>query len=175
MAVRYANEKTIRKIASQVNVKEREEAFDRREQQKLAALQQQRKESGFEPQVHVVPFPASLKSDNANRVFVLGAEGHGEITGFFIGHVPEGKSGRRETGGCEVPGPWAFAFAGPLSITCDGRGTSYDVQKAKEAGLVIEARIGDLLEIDGVRFSIEWHDTFGYPRKSYIKLIRILK
>jgi hypothetical protein len=154
-------------------LQKREQEYRKREAAKLAKLKAERENSGFVPQVHTIQHPSNPNSGafGRTRVFVQGATGHGEVTGFFVGHIPPGKFGTRETGGGIVEGPWAYAFADSICISADGRGTHWEVEQAKAKGLVVEARVGDLLEVDGTQYSIEWDDTFGRPRTAYIKLI----
>ena len=151
---------------------EHEKAYRAHEAEKLKKLKAEREKAGFVPKVHIINHPTNEKSNTLEhtRVFVKGATGHGEVTGFFVGHVPKGQLAVRETGGGKVEGPFAYAFAGDLCISADGRGTAWQVAQARAKGLVVEACVGDLVEIDGTQYSIEWDDTFGI-RKSYIKLI----
>jgi len=151
---------------------EREKAYRAHETEKLKKLKADREKAGFVPKVHVIHRPSNVKSNTMEltRVFVQGASGHGEVTGFFVGHVPKGEFAVRETGGGKVEGPFAYAYADSLCISADGRGTAWQVAQARAKGLVVEACVGDLVEIDGTQYSIEWDDTFGI-RKSYIKLI----
>ena len=161
---------------------EREKAMQKREQEyrkheakKLANLKAERAKRGFKAKVHVIDHPVgndiNTNYSTRTRLFVKGSTGHSEVTGYFIGHVPKGSFAVRETGGTKVEGPWAYSFSGNICISADGRGTHWEVEQARAKGLIVEACVGDLIEIEGTRYSIEWDDTFGIPRTGYIKLI----
>jgi hypothetical protein len=70
------------------------------------------------------------------------------VAAFAVGCVREGESGRKETHGPLVPGPWAYAF--PLASVIDNYGgTAAVMARERAAGNVIDAKLGDVLIVEG--------------------------
>lgn len=70
---------------------------------------------------------------------------------YRIGFVGPEQSGRKETGGPMVPGPWAFAYG--LCVVINNRGGSGAESARRLAeGNEIEFDFGDVFEIEGVQF-----------------------
>jgi len=70
------------------------------------------------------------------------------VSAFAVGCVREGESGRQEHQGPLVPGPWAYAF--PLCSVIDNYGgTGAEIARERAAGNVIDAKLGDVLVVDG--------------------------
>ena len=84
------------------------------------------------------------------RLLVEGAS----PVGYYIGGVGADESCRRVHGGPQVPGP--YYWASEHCAVIDNRGGSgAEIKRAREAGLVIEAKVGDWLEIDGTLWLID--------------------
>jgi len=94
---------------------------------------------------HVILHPfisAITPADETTRLIVEGYRG----SGFRVGLVPEGESGRQTHGGPNVPGPWAYAF--PLCTVIDNAGgTAADIERERKAGLLVHAKVGEVLVI----------------------------
>lgn len=94
---------------------------------------------------------AAKSYGDATRLLV---ERSGSYAGFQVVFVPEGKSGRRTDGGPLIPGPWADAFA--LSAVVSASGSTRDEIAADERrGLLVRAKIGDLVDVEGMIMKIE--------------------
>lgn len=74
--------------------------------------------------------------------------------GYSLGYISPKHSGRQQTGGQLVPGPWAFAFANATVIAVRG-GTREEIDQAKESGRLLKISMGDILVIDGNDFKVE--------------------
>lgn len=113
--------------------------------------------------VNVEPIPGASYHDN--RLIV-----DGFTTTFGIGHVPEGESGRKQSHGCLVPGPWAFVYG--LATVIDNRGgTAADIARQRREGKLVEAKLGDILIVAGHEYRIEPANDFGRPSRTYVDLI----
>lgn len=88
---------------------------------------------------------------NACRMLVKG--GHG--SGYGIGYIKSGESGRQEHQGPLVPGPWAYSFLCASVIDNHG-GTGAQIEHERKDRRLIEAEFGDLLAMpDGQLFRID--------------------
>ena len=71
-----------------------------------------------------------------------------------VGHVRRGEVGRKDYGGAEIPGPWAYGFE--LCTVIDNHGgTGREMDDASKAGRVVEIDAGDFLEIAGNVYRVE--------------------
>jgi hypothetical protein len=86
--------------------------------------------------------PGELKSDA--RILVAGVQWG---AGFMVGAIARDGMARKICKGPMVRGPWAFAFGVAAVIDTRG-GTARELEEAKKAGLLIEAALGDELEIN---------------------------
>lgn len=75
---------------------------------------------------------------------------------FGLGFVgPDGEC-RREYQGPILSGPYAFAYGLAVVLAANPEhGTGAEMRRAREAGLVIDAQLGDVLVFRGHRFLIE--------------------
>jgi hypothetical protein len=73
---------------------------------------------------------------------------------FGVGEVEPGKSGRREMNGEIVNGPWAYVY-GKASIIDNNGGTKREVEEQRNRECVVDAKLGDILEINGREYIIE--------------------
>lgn len=65
-----------------------------------------------------------------------------------VGHIAEGCSGRKETGGPLVPGPWAYTFE-LCSVIDNHGGSAAETTEARAAGTVLDISDGDLISVEG--------------------------
>lgn len=86
------------------------------------------------------------------RLHVLGHQGVGFGLGAVDADLHYNLGPRQPT----TPGPHVYAFGLAACIDNFG-GTGREIQQARDAGLLIEARIGDCLEVDGRLWRIEWN------------------
>jgi hypothetical protein len=88
---------------------------------------------------------------------------------FGLGFVPEGKAARREQGGADVPGPWASAFG--LAVCIDNFGGSGAEAASREAaGLEHTVSIGDVIEVEGVAFLVDFYRRGSYVDRHNVEL-----
>lgn len=83
------------------------------------------------------------------RIMVRGQSG----VGFALGYVPPTASARKVTGGPLVSGPWCYAV-GLCAVIDNYGGSRAEIDQSRARGSLIECEAGDLLEIDGNRYSI---------------------
>ena len=67
---------------------------------------------------------------------------------FGVGAIPRGFAGRKETGGTEIAGPWAFAFG--LATVIDNRPDLRAAERATD----LEVANGDLIMVDAVIYRV---------------------
>jgi hypothetical protein len=85
------------------------------------------------------------------RVMVEGQRG----VGFGFIYVPPGATARRVMEGPMVEGPWADAYGLP-AVMSDCGGTRTEIDEARAEGRLIECAPGDVLVIDGFRFTVQF-------------------
>lgn len=107
-------------------------------------------------------------SYGANRLLVNGISG----TGFGVNEVLPGDSARKVDGGDLVPGPWAYAFGLCIIIDNNG-GTGRSIREEKARGVLVEADMGDVLEINGRHYQIKPLMQFGRESREHIDLIPV--
>lgn len=74
--------------------------------------------------------------------------------GFHVGFIPPGSSAVQVDGGPLVPGPWCYAY-GISSVIDSHGGTRGELKQARAAGLVVEAVLGDVVDVCGYEYRIE--------------------
>lgn len=74
--------------------------------------------------------------------------------GFHVGFIPPGSTARQVHEGPLVAGPWCYTFG--ISGVIDNRGgTRAELDQARDAGLLVEAMLGDVIEVCGYEYRIE--------------------
>lgn len=90
--------------------------------------------------------------DKTVRLMVVGQRG----VGFGIGAVDEDLHRNLGPGLPTAPGPHVYAYG--LSAVLDNHGgTRAEIAQARANGLLIQAEVGDMLEVDGNLWSIGWY------------------
>jgi hypothetical protein len=92
------------------------------------------------------PYPGASYTD-----CTLLVEGY-EIR-FGVGEVKPGETGRKVMNGDLVPGPWAYVY-GQATVIDNFGGTAREMEEKRERGCVVEARLGDVVEINGRKYRI---------------------
>ena len=128
----------------QADLEKQAKAQAKAERDRLSKNLKARAKAGFKPRTVII------KDTKGTRLMVEDISG----VGFGLGQVAKSDSGRKEIGGAMIPGPWAYAFRHAGIIDNFG-GSGREIDEAKKAGLLVTARVGDILVIDGVRYSIE--------------------
>lgn len=104
-----------------------------------------------------------------NRLIVEGMKG----SGYCVGEIRKGETGRKEDGGPLVPGPWAFAF-GLATVIDNHGGTQREIDEQRADGLLVEAQLGDVvITDDGNAYRIEQMSEFGRPSRHHIALVPV--
>jgi hypothetical protein len=114
--------------------------------------------------VHCTPYVYYSTGQPINHVTLAGDRKlalKGTYHRFGIGAIPRGFSGRKESFGPEVPGPWAFAFG--LATVIDNRPDLRAAERAQD----LEVSEGSLLMIDGVVYRVV------VERREFIKLVAV--
>ncbi len=92
------------------------------------------------------------------RLMVAGQRG----VGFGLGAIDADLHRNLGSGLPTAPGPHVYAFG--LSAVIDNHGGSRrEIDEARAAGRLIEAEVGDLLDVDGTLWCIGWADR-GWDR-----------
>lgn len=94
------------------------------------------------------------------RLVIAGSEN--KSSGYSLGVIPTGRSGRQVFGGPMVAGPWAFA-SGNATVIDNHGGTGRERDTERAEGRLIECSAGDVLVIaDDLSVTISV-DRRGYP------------
>lgn len=88
---------------------------------------------------------------NATRLLVLDVA---HAPGFHVGFIPSGSAAVQVDGGPLMPGPWCYAY-GISGVIDNHGGTRGELKQAQAAGLVVEAVLGDVVEVCGYEYRIE--------------------
>jgi hypothetical protein len=97
--------------------------------------------------------------DKTVRLMVVGQRG----VGFGIGAVDEDLHRNLGPGLPTAPGPHVYAY-GLCGVIDNRGGTRSEIDQARANGLLIQAEIGDMLEVDGTLWSIGWAGYRGEDR-----------
>lgn len=118
---------------------------------------------------HIERVRLPYEPDKATRLQVAGTAG----VGFGIGFVDADLWYNLGPGLPTAQGPHAYAYGHATCISADGRGTGWEIQQARDAGLLIEAEIGDYLEFDGQLYEIDYYRR-GHVDRHNIVLTRTI-
>lgn len=94
------------------------------------------------------------------RLQIEGAENG--FAGYGFGMIPAGRSGRKETHGPLVPGPWAYAF-GLCAVIDNHGGTGADGARGRVEGTCFTVKPGDLLRMADTLTVVVTLDARRYP------------
>lgn len=96
---------------------------------------------------------------------------HGDRFGLIF--VPEGCAARKDHGGPQVPGPWAGAH-GLCTVIDNFGGTAREAADRVAAGLEYVVNVGDVVEIEGVHFTVEiWKRGTGWTDVHNVMLVAV--
>lgn len=109
------------------------------------------------------------------RLMIEDPRMRGEALTHRIFMVARGDSLRRTNGGPQVPGPWAD-LSGDATVIDNHGGSARENRELETAGLILRVKVGDLLTIDGERFTLRLSEgiaygTRGWCRRNYPLLI----
>lgn len=94
-----------------------------------------------------------------HRLLIAGSD---DTAGWGVMQVAAGDEGRRQHGGPMIPGPWADVWGMPGVIDNHG-GSAADMRREDASGLLIRCEPGDVLVLDGERYTVEVSTGHGPP------------
>lgn len=109
--------------------------------------------------------------DGGSVLRVIGTGYHPETGARFgIGAVKEGDEARKVQDGPMVPGPWAYAY-GLCAVIDNHGGTKAESDRMQESGQEVTVQIGDVVEVDGHRYTVQFSTTGTYVDRHNIVLV----
>lgn len=103
--------------------------------------------------------------DRDVRLMVQGQAG----VGFGLGAVDEDQWYNLGPGRGTAQGPRVYAY-GHAGVIDNRGGSAREIQEARQAGLLLEASPGDLLEVDGRLWRIDWYRFGGIADRHNLQL-----